>query len=54
VFLGQGAHVKDDLPRLVAQSTRSGVVLRLEQAIGEQPQVIEAIAAIISAARQGG
>jgi phospholipase/carboxylesterase len=54
VFLGQGSHVKDDLPRLVAQSTRPGVALRLDTAIGEQPQVIEAIAAIISAARQGG
>jgi hypothetical protein len=46
--------VKDDLPRLVAQSKRPGVALRLDQAIGEQPQVIEAIASIISAARQGG
>ena len=54
VFLGQGSHVKEDLPRLVAQSTRPGVALRLDKAIGEQPQVIEAIASIISAARQGG
>jgi sirohydrochlorin cobaltochelatase len=48
VFLGQGSHVKDDLPRLVAQSTRPGVALRLDQAIGEQPRVIEAIASIIA------
>ena len=54
VFLGQGSHVKDDLPRLVAQSTRPGVALRLDEAIDEQPQVIEAIASIISGARQGG
>lgn len=53
VFLGQGSHVKDDLPRLVAQSSRPGVTLRLDQAIGEQPQVIEAIASIISGASTG-
>lgn len=54
VFLGQGSHVKDDLPRLIAQSARPGVDLSLEQAIGEQSQVIEAIASIISDARQDG
>ena len=54
VFLGQGSHVKDDLPRLVAQSKRPGVALRLDPAIGEQAPVIEAIASIISGARQGG
>jgi sirohydrochlorin cobaltochelatase len=53
VFLGQGSHVKEDLPRLVAQSTRPGVALRLDKAIGEQPRVIEAIATIISGARTG-
>jgi len=51
VFLGQGGHVKEDLPRLVAkaQSAHSGVKLILEKAIGEQPQVIDAIAAAIAA-----
>ena len=53
VFLGQGNHVKEDLPRLVAQSTRPGLRLTLEKSIGEQPQVIEAIASVISAVRQG-
>jgi len=51
VFLGQGGHVKQDLPRLVAQSSRQGVQLTLDKAIGEQPQVIEAIASSIAAAR---
>ena len=44
VFLGQGGHVRQDLPRLVAESTRPGVQLTLEASIGEQQEVIEAIA----------
>jgi sirohydrochlorin cobaltochelatase len=51
VFLGQGGHVKEDLPRLVRETTRPGLSLTLEKSIGEQPQVIEAIAAVISSAR---
>jgi len=51
VFLGQGGHVKEDLPRLVAHSEREGLKLSLDPPIGEQPQVIEAIAAAISATR---
>jgi len=51
VFLGQGGHVKDDLPRLVSQSARPGLKLSLEQPIGEQPAVVEAIAAAISGSR---
>ena len=51
LFLGAGGHVKQDLPRLVAQNARAGVQLSLEQAIGEQPQVIEAIASAIAQAR---
>jgi sirohydrochlorin cobaltochelatase len=51
VFFGQGGHVKEDLPRLVAQAGRAhpDVKLILEKPIGEQPQVIEAIAAAIAA-----
>ena len=51
LFLGQGGHVKQDLPRLVATAAaaRPAVRLVLEQPIGEQPQVIEAIAAAIAA-----
>jgi len=51
VFLGQGGHVKEDLPRLVASATRPGVQLSLEKAIGEQPAVVEAIAAAIASTR---
>jgi sirohydrochlorin cobaltochelatase len=50
VFLGQGGHVKDDLPRLVAQSTRPGLSLTLDKSIGEQSQIIEAIASVIAKA----
>ena len=51
LFLGQGGHVKEDLPRLVANAAaaRPAVRLVLEEPIGEQPQVIEAIAAAIAA-----
>ena len=50
VFLGQGGHVKEDLPRLVAAAQRElrGARIHLEPAIGEQPQVIEAIARVIA------
>ena len=49
VFLGQGGHVKEDLPKLVASAQKKyGVTIRLEPAIGEQPSVIEAIAAAIA------
>jgi sirohydrochlorin cobaltochelatase len=51
VFLGAGAHVKEDLPRLLAQSRRPGLTLSLEKAIGEQQPVIEAIASAIAAIR---
>jgi sirohydrochlorin cobaltochelatase len=53
LFLGTGGHVKEDLPRLVAQAgTRfSGIVLTLDKPIGDQPPVVEAIASAISAAR---
>ncbi|HYL88900.1 MAG TPA: CbiX/SirB N-terminal domain-containing protein [Burkholderiales bacterium] len=50
VFLGQGGHMKEDLPKLVAAARKkhSGVTIRLEPAIGERPIVIEAIAAAIA------
>jgi sirohydrochlorin cobaltochelatase len=48
LFLGQGGHVKEDLPRLVAQSMRPGLILTVDQAIGEQSRVIEAIASAIA------
>ena len=51
LFLGAGGHVKQDLPRLVAEAKRPEVSLMLDKPIGEQPEVIEAIAAAISSAR---
>jgi len=48
VFLGQGGHVKDDLPRLMNQLKRPGLVLSLDKLIGEQTVVIEAIASAIA------
>jgi sirohydrochlorin cobaltochelatase len=51
VFLGHGGHVKEDLPRLVAAAARGDVKLYLDKPVGEQAQVIEAIASAIAAAR---
>jgi sirohydrochlorin cobaltochelatase len=51
VFLGQGGHVKEDLPRLVRECARDGLQLHLEAPIGERAEVIEAIAETIAAAR---
>ena len=48
VFLGQGGHVKEDLPKLVAKAQQKGLNIRLDPAIGEQPSVIEAIATAIA------
>ena len=51
LFLGTGGHVKEDLPRLVAQAKRPDIQLALDKPIGEQPEVVEAIAAAISSLR---
>ena len=51
LFLGAGGHVKQDLPKLVAQAKRADVNIVLDKPIGEQPEIIEAIAAAISAVR---
>jgi sirohydrochlorin cobaltochelatase len=51
LFLGQGGHVKQDLPRLVSESARPGLTLALDKPIGEQSLVIEAIASAIAGAR---
>jgi len=50
VFLGQGGHLKNDLPKLVAAVSEAypGVEIALEPAIGEQPIVIDAIADAIA------
>ena len=53
VFLGQGGHLKNDLPRLLGQmrAAHPAMALTLDRSIGEQPDVIEAIAAVISGTR---
>ena len=49
VFLGVGGHTRHDLPMLVAAALErhAGVQIELDPPIGEQPSVIEAIAAAI-------
>jgi sirohydrochlorin cobaltochelatase len=46
VFLGQGGHVRRDLPALIAQIQQQHPLLSITvaQAVGEQPQVLNAIA----------
>jgi sirohydrochlorin cobaltochelatase len=50
IFLGQGAHVKEDLPKLIASARKkhSATTISLEAAIGEQASVIDAIADVIA------
>lgn len=46
VFLGQGGHVRRDLPALIAQVQQQypQLTIRVAQAAGEQPDVLNAIA----------
>jgi len=46
VFLGQGGHVKRDLPLLVEQAQQQypGITIKVVEAAGEQPEVLQAIA----------
>lgn len=46
VFLGQGGHVRNDLPGLVdaLRSRHPEVDVRLSEAVGEVPEVLDAIA----------
>ena len=46
LFLGYGGHIKKDLPALVAAADPR-VKVTIEAPVGEAPQVIEAIAALI-------
>jgi sirohydrochlorin cobaltochelatase len=50
VFLGSGGHLKSDLPKLVAviRETYKDLHIRVEPPIGEQPEVIVAIAAAVA------
>lgn len=50
VFLGAGGHVKQDIPRLVA-AANPGVPVSIDSPIGEQSQLIEAIAEGIASPR---
>ena len=51
IFLGQGGHVRADIPRLVEAIGRAhpGVTLTVAQAAGEAPEVLEALAAYCAA-----
>ena len=46
IFMAQGGHLKEDLPRLVEaiRARHPSVVIALEGAAGEAPEVVEAIA----------
>jgi sirohydrochlorin cobaltochelatase len=46
VFLGQGGHVLRDLPALIAQARQRHpqLTIKVAQAVGEQPDVLNAIA----------
>ena len=50
VFLGSGGHLKDDLPKLVAaiRGNYPDLEIAVELPIGEQPEVIAAIARAIA------
>ena len=50
VFLGSGGHLKDDLPKLVAaiRTRFADLTITVEPPIGEQPEVIAAIANTIA------
>ena len=50
VFFGQGGHLKRDLPAMVEEIRAAHPALRIDvtAAIGEQPQVIAAIAACVA------
>jgi sirohydrochlorin cobaltochelatase len=50
VFLGEGGHVREDLPELAAaaRARHAGIEIVLEPAIGERQEVTDAIAAVIS------
>ncbi len=54
VFLAQGGHVKRDLPAKIEalrsnlQGAHAGLAIDLLPAIGEQPEVIDAIAACVA------
>jgi sirohydrochlorin cobaltochelatase len=50
VFLGSGGHLKDDLPKLVAEvrGRFPDLEITVEPPIGEQSEVIAAIAGVVA------
>jgi sirohydrochlorin cobaltochelatase len=46
LFLGVGKHLREDLPRLLAelQQAHPGLVFRLRPAVGEMPEVVDMLA----------
>jgi sirohydrochlorin cobaltochelatase len=50
LFLGEGGHVRDDLPKLAAaaRARHADIEIVLEVTIGERQEVTDAIAAVIS------
>lgn len=50
VFLGAGGHLKDDLPKLVAEigGRYTDLQITVEPPIGERPEVIAAIARAVA------
>jgi sirohydrochlorin cobaltochelatase len=50
VFFGMGGHLKEDLPKVVARirETYADLEVIVERPIGEQPEVIAAIAKVIA------
>lgn len=50
LFLGQGGHIRNDLPKLVeqARARHAGIEIVLERTIGERAEITDAIAAVIS------
>jgi len=50
IFLAAGSHVREDLPKLLARvrASHPGLDIRADPPIGEEPAIIEAIAAFIS------
>ena len=51
LFMAQGGHLKQDLPKILAaiRATHAHVPISLESAIGEVPEILEAIAGWILA-----
>ena len=50
LFLGQGGHIRNDLPKLAqeARARHPGIEIVLDQTIGERKEVTDAIAAVIA------